>query len=122
MGWRHRTHIHKGDPDLMSEDFEIDLTPMYGEKRVDNVVVKVDLQQMYVHITANGRRRHWGYVSTRPGHGWFLPLSGFPKEMVDAVQQKVNALLSPDGGGPSAKPMARTGNNAQEQEEGEDDE
>lgn len=105
----------------MTEEFDVDLTPMYGDKIADNVLTKIYLEQDYVHITANGKRRLWGYVSTREGHGQFLPLSGFPKELVPAVQEKINAIRFPDGGGPAAKSMERSGATAQEQEEGDDE-
>lgn len=81
-----------------------------------NLTVKKRLNQDRVVITTSAGRQCWGYCSTIDGQQVFLPLSGFPMELVQSVQDKLNAMHFPQGGGPDAAIVIDSGRTAAEQD------
>lgn len=102
----------------MSTEFEVRLRPMTVQKRVGNLTVDQDCKQDYVDIfTPDGKGQTWGYCPHGEGRGTFLPLSGFPKELVGEVQRQINLLRGyKEGDGPAPPEMIETGRTAAEQE------
>jgi hypothetical protein len=102
----------------MNSNFEVRLRPMTTVKRIGNLTVQQDCKQDYVDIfTPDGRGQTWGYCPHGKGRGTFLPLSGFPKELVGEVQRQINLLRGyPEGEGPAPPVMVETGRTAAEQE------
>jgi hypothetical protein len=107
----------------MSElkNFKVVLKPFTVEKQVGNITVTQSLNQDQVIIVTAQGQQMWGYSPTLPGHGTFLPLSGFPKELCPEVQRQINEIR-----GTNDKPpvMIESGRTAAEQaaESVEDDE
>jgi hypothetical protein len=101
----------------LSEKFTVKLVPMTVPKVVGNLVVQKSLNQDRVDIfNENGEGRTWGYCPTVPGHGTFLPLSGFPKELAEEVQRQINELRGfSSGEGPAPPQMVATGRTAGQQ-------
>lgn len=97
----------------MSESFKVVLKPHTVEKTVGNITVTQSLNQDQVIIVTTTGQQMWGYAPTIPGHGTFLPLSGFPKEMVDEVQRQINEIR---GTNDKAPVMLDSGRTAAEQE------
>lgn len=109
-----------------SEPIKVILEPHVIEQRQGNLTVTKSLNQDKVIIEQGGRRRHWGYVPTVSGHhGFFMPLSGFPKEYLSEVQRQINKLRGfADGDGPPAPIVVDPGPTSEEQlseEESEDE-
>jgi hypothetical protein len=106
----------------MVDSFEVKLEPFTVEKTVGNLTVTQSLNQDRVVIVTNTGQRCWGYCSTLKGCEIFLPLSGFPKELVAEVQRQINALKGyPEGEGPNAAVVIETGRTAGEQAADADD-
>jgi hypothetical protein len=99
------------------EKFTVKLVPMTVPKVVGNLVVQKSLNQDRVDIfNEKGEGATWGYCPTVEGHGTFLPLSGFPKELVGEVQRQINILRGfKDGEGPPPPQMIETGRTAAQQ-------
>lgn len=100
-----------------SEEFTVILKPHVIEQRQGNLTVTKSLNQDLVIIEQNGKRQHWGYVPSVEGHhGYFMPLSGFPKEHVAEVQRQINKLRGfAEGEGPPAPIVVDPGPTAAEQ-------
>jgi hypothetical protein len=95
----------------------VKLVPMTVPKVVGNLVVQKSLNQDRVDIyNERGDGATWGYCPTVEGHGTFLPLSGFPKELVGEVQRQINEIRGfAAGEGPPPPQMLVTGRTAAEQ-------
>ena len=102
----------------MTESFTVVLEPFTCQQTVGNLTVTKSMNQDQVIIVTMSGRRMWGYSPTIPGHGTFLPLSGFPKELVGEVQRQINEIR-----GTNARPvMLESGRTAAEQKaDGVDD-
>lgn len=100
----------------MIESFEVVLVPHEVKQKVKNVTVTKSLQQDQVYIVTTDGRQLWGYCPTDEKRGGFLPLSGFPKELVPEVQKQINHLRGYKAGeGPEPPVILETGRTAQEQ-------
>lgn len=95
------------------ESFKVELEPFTCSKTVGNLTYTQRLDQDRVYIVTDNGRQCWGYVPTVEGHGTFLPLSGFPKELCPEVQRQINEIR-----GTNCKPpdMLESGRTAAEQE------
>lgn len=107
------------------EKFEVFLLPQEVQKQVGNLTTTRVVQQM-VCIRQDGKQQHWGYCATDPARATFLPLSGFPMELVGEVQRQINLLNKYEAGeGPEPPVMLASGRTAAEQDadnaEAEDD-
>jgi len=101
----------------LTQKLTVKLVPMMVPKVVGNLVVQKSLNQDRVDIfNEKGEGRTWGYCPTVPGHGTFLPLSGFPKELAAEVQRQINEIRGfASGDGPQPPEMITTGRTAGEQ-------
>lgn len=99
----------------MADTFVVKLEPFTLQETVGNLTVTKSLNQDRVIIVTDSGQRTWGYCSTFAGHEVFLPLSGFPKELVPEVQRQINILKGyADGDGPLPAEVIETGPNAEE--------
>jgi len=98
----------------------VKLHPHTVYKRVDNLEVDVTWQDWVAVDTGSGFKS-WGFCD-RVG-GVFVPLSGFPRELVPEVQRQVNELRGcAPGTGPAPLAIEDSGPTNQDQEIVEDDE
>jgi len=102
------------------ESFKVVLKPFTVEETIGNVTVTKSLNQDIVIIVTAQGQQSWGYCPTVPGHGTFLPLSGFPMELVGEVQRQINEIRGENFAPPEMIESGPTA--AEEQAESETDE
>jgi len=111
------------------ESFKVVLKPFTVEETVGNVTVTKSLNQDMVIIVTTQGQQSWGYCPSVPGHGTFIPLSGFPgkkvtleelNEYVGEVQRQINEIRGENFAPPEMVESGPTA--AEEQAESETDE
>lgn len=100
----------------MIEQFTVELEPHTIRQTRRGLTVTKELNQKKVFIVTADSRTLWGYCHSEPAQARFLPLSGFPAELVAEVQRQINLQNGfDDKDGPQPPAILFTGRTAAEQ-------